>query len=454
MANAQEIIVGARIAERALEKATSSLAPGLAERFTAAIPEVFGNATKGARGLEKSGADVPQLFDHSKVNLDELLPFEKRQALAMRAPTFSVERASKFKKDMESVIGAEDQTLTSTFDNMIAAQRANGWDSMPYTDAMMGTRQWQAFNDALWKAHGRLKPVIENLADDLHIPRPKFQISHHERGSASFSPEYNEINMSATSLVKSFAETPSTAYHELTHAEQTNLVVRRAADKLGIGLTADTTQLGALLKSVKEETGITISDSNYLLESLRLRNGMHLTSQQLQRADELANSFRSFKSRDSDVFGNTERRHAHEMIKILKASNDEPLAELMSNRGLARELSGKGYWFGPQGASAEAKSIAADWQFTGSKPFSAEQERTAMEHIRRILGKRIDEVNANEMTRFVNYRTSLHEVEAYEAGDQIGATAVLKLIAQKNKVVPTIPTIPTYTALQAARQAA
>ena len=59
------------------------------------------------------------------------------------------------------------------------------------------------------------------------------------------------------------------------------------------------------------------------------------------------------------------------------------------------------------------------------------------------------------MTRFVNYRTSLHEVEAYEAGDLLASNAVLKLVAQKGgSHIPAVPTIPTYRGLQAARQAA
>lgn len=450
MANAQEILIGGRLlgaaAEKAAEKVTANLAPGLAERFSAALPEIFGSAGKGAKGLKKTTADVPQLFDHSKVNLDELLPFEKRQALAMRAPTFSAERASKFKLEMQSAIGDKDPALTRTFDNMIAEQEANGWDSMPYTDTMVGTRQWHDFNDAVWTMHGRLKPVIESLADDLHIPRPKFQISHYERGSASFRLDQNQLSMSASSLAKDFAEVPNMAYHEITHAEQSNLVIRRLADKLGIGQTADATELSALLKTIKQDAGITVSDRNYLVESLRLRNGMHLTPEEAQRADDLAESFKSIGSE----FGNNERRHAHEMINILKASNDEPFADLMSNQGLAHELSGKGYWFGQQGASAEAKKIAADWQTASAQGgFNAQQERIAMEQIRRILATRIDEVNAIEMTRFVNYRTSLHEVEAYEAGDLLASNAVLKLVAQKGT-----NRVPTYTGLQAARQAA
>ncbi len=456
MVNTQEVIIGGRLvgaaAEKAAEKVTANLAPGLAERFSAALPEIFGSAGKSAKGLEKTTVDVPQLFDHSKVNLDELLPFEKRQALAMRAPTFSVERASKFKLEMQSAIGDKDPSLTGTFDNMLAEQAANGWDSMPYTDTMIGTRQWHDFNDAVWNVHGRLKPVIESLADDLHIPRPKFQISHHERGSASFKFDQNQLSMSASSLAKDFAEIPNMAYHEITHAEQSNLVIRRIADKLGIGQTADSTQLAALLKSLKQDAGVTISDNNYLLESLRLRNGMRLAPEEAQRADQLA---KSFKGLDSD-FGNNDRRHAHEMIKILKASGDEPFAELMRTQGLARELSGKGYWFGREGAPAQAQKIAGDWQNSGvMEGFTSEQERTAMEQVRRILVQRIDEINADEMTRFVNYRTSLHEVEAYEAGDLLASNAVLKLVAQKGgSHIPAVPTIPTYRGLQAARQAA
>lgn len=455
MANVQEILIGARLAERAAEKVVANLAPDVAERFAAALPEIFGSAGKGAKGIEKSTVDVPQLFDASKVNLDELLPFETRQAMAMRAPTFSAERAAKFKHDMQSVIGEKDPALTNSFKNMLAEQKANGWDDLHYTETMMSTREWNNFNAAVWKAHERIKPVIDNLADDLHIPRPKFQIDYHNRGGASFGLSQNQLKISTDQLAKYYADVPEMAYHEMTHAEQVNLVVRRAADKLSLGQTADSNQLSALLKTIKQDAGVQIADNSYLLECLRLRNGVHLTGEQGQRADALA---KSFKTIIPDVFGHEERFHAHQMIEILKASGDQPFSALMSNHGLAQELSGHGYWFGPQGASAVSKKIASDWHAASKEGFTAEQERTAMEQIRRILGNRIDEVNANEMTRFVNYRTSLHEVEAHEAGDQIGSTQVLKLIAQKGAnsipTIPTIPSVPTYTGLQAARQAA
>lgn len=469
MANVQEILIGARIAEKAVEKVATNVAPGLGERFAAALPEIFGSAGKGAKGSESTNIfqkahlqktdsaavskDSPELFDYSKLNLDEFLPFEKRQAMAMRAPTFSYERASQFKHDMQAAIGGEDQALTRTFDRMIEKQVANGWDEMHYTDSMMSTREGLAFQDAVWKTHERLKPVIENLADELHIPRPKFQISNHERGSASFTPSSNQLSMSASSLAKDFAEAPNMAYHEITHAEQFNLVIRRAADKLGIGQAADETQLTALREAVKKDAGTFISDNSYLMESLRLRNGARLMPEEMRRADELATSFKSLDK--TDIFGN-ERRQAYEMIKVMKASGDEPFDQLMRNHGLVQQLSGKGYWFNRQGVPAEAKKIAADWQAAGSREvFTAEQERTAIDQIRRILVQRIDEINADEMTRFVNYRTSLHEVEAYEAGDQIGTTQVLKMIAQKGaNHIPTVPTIPTYRGLQAARQAA
>lgn len=96
------------------------------------------------------------------------------------------------------------------------------------------------------------------------------------------------VRLEATVLAKSpITRTGETLIHELTHIDQHVLLMRRIADRMGVGATATARETNGMLREFRRSYAPEIPDTSYLNEVIRLRKGQPLSPAQTARADRL-----------------------------------------------------------------------------------------------------------------------------------------------------------------------
>jgi hypothetical protein len=154
------------------------------------------------------------------------------------------------------------------------------------------------------KLHAILEPrreALQNKLDqycDQHsLPRTKLQAEpdkEMKESIASYDSADGTIRIRESSLLRQGSgadeDLTSTIEHELLHAEQTNLVLRRFADEAHVGDQPTPEQIAEIKKRVHDTMAIDLSDE-VLNSAMKLRAGKPLSQPEAQRADELARGF-------------------------------------------------------------------------------------------------------------------------------------------------------------------
>ncbi|MBC7996883.1 MAG: hypothetical protein IAF58_03005, partial [Leptolyngbya sp.] len=199
-----------------------------------------------------------------------------------------------------------------------------------------------------------------------------------------------------------------TLFHEVSHVEQDNLVVRRLADELKIGKTASPAEIDALrdlyAKRQKTERG----RSSFFEEVLKVRDGQPLNETQAARADALIESFRDhseFEARESSL-----KRRADKLTRTAKEiAGGAPLEKFVSTsdpEGSVKKL-------------LKTKTLTSEMSETlGRWAESKKSQSPELEHhekeLRRLLARKCNSRAENILDGlYSKYASRMHEVEAW-----------------------------------------
>lgn len=262
--------------------------------------------SKPAHFFDLNLSEVPaSRADQSRRILDDVLPKNLRRTVASRSPMYDIELAKSFRVDVERAFPNLEQRLLQAIaqrdqSKLGMSKAGRHWDD-PFRRKFMDAETSLA--GLVRDAEEAIQPAYSRVARDLGFPAPKFQISE----TLPSRGRYEYGRNAAITGTKTLAEPGaffSTGYHELTHAEQANMVTRRLADNLELPSHANKIQFeafanawSALAGKERYFAGTSINDrcfqgmaKEYLREVLALRNGQKLSGARADRAEELLQS--------------------------------------------------------------------------------------------------------------------------------------------------------------------
>lgn len=234
-------------------------------------------------GAEKSLA--PKVFDLKDLPVDKLLSPARRLEAASASVLHDASSAQSFARSLRGEVAPLYGDLRQAYKPLAGWQRYAGAlekDVPEYAAFKQQTDRWQ--------------PILQRHADALSaragMPPMKVQISLEETGArGQYDLSSNVMQVNYRQLLRP-SSLPEAIYHEGTHGEQLNVVVRDFADKLKIGKVASPAQLEQLGASIRRElqseTGF---GDDYLKEVLALRGGAPLDGPQSARAASLKKGF-------------------------------------------------------------------------------------------------------------------------------------------------------------------
>jgi hypothetical protein len=134
-------------------------------------------------------------------------------------------------------------------------------------------------------------PILQNAFDEVtdkfSLPRVRVQFDEDLQGRGLYTLGTDQIAVKQSLLDgEELAQLSGTSAHELTHAEEGALLVRRMADKLGVGTTASEDQLKLLKEAHDTEVGVPVTDE-FVLSVLKARNGRTLSLDENARAEKI-----------------------------------------------------------------------------------------------------------------------------------------------------------------------
>ncbi len=264
----------------------------------------------------------------------------------------------------------------------------------------------------------RWQPVlnrhVDALADRVGMPRVKVNVWLDELGSRGlYDVPTNEMRVNYGELLRP-RQLAETVYHEGTHAEQLNLLVRAQADKLGLPARPLASQIDELGLAMRKNFGIEQGFSSaYLDEAMHLRGGARLTKPELERSRSLRKSLASMgEGHNIDAFEDALfRDYLGRMPR-----NGQSFAEFLErNPSFASEMLDFGHG---KRLPAVSRRFLADFRAADGdlSLLNLAKEGEAFQGVRRSMLDVLESNNRKRQFDGLKYRFSTHEVEAFENG--------------------------------------
>lgn len=131
-------------------------------------------------------------------------------------------------------------------------------------------------------------PLLDDAVGTLcaKVGMPRCTVVFDDVAIGSYGPGTGKFSVDSTMFLVGKQQLARTSGHELTHFEQDVLMIRRWADKIGIGKTASDAELGALQKTYFGRFQAS-GDERFFASVAEHRAGQSLSAEQATRADAL-----------------------------------------------------------------------------------------------------------------------------------------------------------------------
>ncbi len=269
-----------------------------------------------------------------------------------------------------------------------------------------------------------LSDALQEISSRLGIPAPTITVRPDSpRALATYKDGDIEVN---ESIARQARENPdvlvNAVLHELTHLEQETLVVRRTADLLDQETTQSGSQSSANINErVRQNylaaTGREVSPE-LINDIMALRNGASLDRSQAQRADTLAQSFRSYsEGRGADIHAQQEtNRLTRTLNNIDNPNGTDPDADYLLGTNDTERRQRLGELLGPDLIPELNTALDALQEAEGaSSSDTAKLKQDVIDAVRVGIRSRIFEINYEA---FQTYSDRPHEIEAHDVGNQ------------------------------------
>lgn len=176
----------------------------------------------------------------------------------------------------------------------------HGEDGLTKLDAMNAALAHREALAAQSSAPERL-PILQNafdeLSDKFSLPRVNVQFDKDLDALGMHYFGTNDVLVKQSHLEsENYARLFGTSAHEFTHVEEASLIVRRIADKLGVGSEATPEQLKLLQDAFKAEAGPPLT-ADFAAGVLKVRNGRLLSYDENVRAENILQGYVSDRNR-------------------------------------------------------------------------------------------------------------------------------------------------------------
>lgn len=274
------------------------------------------------------------LSPQTQLAYDTVFPPQTRVALAQRSRMYAPDRAFTFAIALEEAVPGIEARIQTGLKQVKAAQRefffqeyvkdggsithrgktyyrSADFMNQHYSKVIPEHPAVKAFYQDLKAIEIAVNPIITEAAHQAGFPAPRLSFTLNLPSRGYWEKGLNKLTINAERLTQ-HGDFAKTSYHELTHAEQTNLVARRIADELRLPAASTAEDQDLLYRAFKncfnlnqiygQKSGRDLK--RYISESLRLREGKPLKSAQEARAIELIESFKgvAFKNRTDKYY--------------------------------------------------------------------------------------------------------------------------------------------------------
>ncbi len=282
------------------------------------------------------------------------------------------------------------------------------------------------FDTAVEPQRARIESVLRQSAEKFKLPAPEFQINHsfdspHARGE--YSQGWGGIRLRADLLTSPELAhlAASIAYHEFVHHEQDVLIVRRLADKLGIGAEPNEIQLKDLRDLYGKELMLRDTQivDDYLRKILRTREGQSLSLRESTRADQLLSSLRDLRNAAESVHNAEELDKKIQHLERLLSSQPERMPQRSTNESLLKYAQRIVY---PIKLSSKAHAgLTALDAALGDGAIVAPEVLDAALRVELLteLAAAKEELRAFHKDAHSIYRARMHEIEGHAGGRNI-----------------------------------
>lgn len=375
-----------------LSKGSLKILRGIARAESEVLPGTV------APRLSLNAAEVASGGKLTAGELEAALPAEYRLGMAMRSPLHDIDRAMRFGNGVQNEVRPFYGELKQAY--------------QPVRQDIKTLGELDTYSSNFWQLKGQVEKTLpglqkrlNSLADEVGYPRPELVVNWAPgSGRGSFLPSANRLEVNFRELLRPTTKLPEALYHESTHAEQTNLVVKRIADQLNIGASATPAQLAKLRNVLVERTKSEFKD-DYLAQVIRLRGGRSLSKVEAERADELALSFAQ-DSRKGLGYSISKYSTQVDIFKELEGASFSEVYGLYPMQLNSKFL----------GKVPESVRTAGSQLDQGMK-LSPALEQAAKADLRAALAEEISAVHQIRKRNELAYRSFAHEVEAFGMGD-------------------------------------
>ncbi|MBZ0189220.1 MAG: hypothetical protein K8F91_23450, partial [Candidatus Obscuribacterales bacterium] len=279
-----------------------------------------------------------------------------------------------------------------------------------------------------------LQMALDQYADANDLPHVEIKLRENEHmGSAKASYGAGEITLNKNDLTKrdTGASLLGSLYHEFTHAEQDNTILRGLADELGVKADYDAADIDAVMASYKAKTNRP-ADRDFVNRVMHKRSTLedvHLSEADRARLPELIEAYRkNAPVGQAWIESGNDFRVTNGAIKALDSDDPNAGIKLLSkiNRddGTARAYNRRLF-----GADAPPQELV-DFYKNFKKFHNGDDDawnpqisREARTRFREILSDRLESINDSRQLAYDHYM-QLHEKDALIAGEWARLAAV------------------------------
>jgi hypothetical protein len=414
------------------------------------VGQDFENLTTAERlaVIEKLKGRVTELADNKKVNdfldrslqkmdnwKEDLAPVAKRlddseKAFNDLAARFNEEivpdfyhalddKSDFFKKDVMRPLLESDPEKLKLYDDFLKAREIRANDQ-------------KALNQAVQERLGDVQKVMDDFADANGLPRIK--VTAHDKlngAEGAYAPGQGEIKILKRDLLNNAdtADFIGTLYHEFTHSQQDSLIVRSLVDHVSKTGPINTPEgIQRVQELYKTMTGKELTPK-HLDEVIKARNGKPLTPDEMAKARDLMDAFKSnnppgdqYKLAAQDFRVTKGRLDALEKDPVNGAFL---LTEKLSNdKGgtLAKHL------FGDELPPSVKKLIddMGDFDSEGVWPKPPMTKPEANKILADAMKQRMQDINEYRKGAWAKYIDGIHEQEAWLVGAEIRQAAKVR----------------------------
>lgn len=265
------------------------------------------------------------------------------------------------------------------------------------------------------QAVNTLGKALNNRLTSRGLPETTFDWQPLRAADAQSLHGEGKIEFGAHKLSKSSRrELANLATHELAHIEQENLMLRRLADKLGIGEKANAEQLVALKEQF--EAHLTTAPNDAWVEAvLQRRGGKPLAAHETARADNLLSS---------EKFYNENLQKQAKLLEhnnnVFKAQEEVRRAGWQTAKEILSSPDRAQYYLGDQPMTPQLtqalEALANQSIYAPASPRLGNERRILLD----ALGQQLNATAAGAKQTHIGYLDSLCEREAYTLGNRAG----------------------------------